>query len=100
MMRNERVATATKGAADVEGVVIHHSGQDFTASVEMAEIFYRRSREVLAGGRAELVPLLHRGGVELLLVCPVDAVETSALATTVRLVSPIPPEHPHRPTPC
>lgn len=95
-MDEERVVTAIE---DVDGIVIHHSGRNFTASVEMAEIFYRRSREVLAGGRAELVPLLHRGGVELLLVCPADAVETSALATTVRLVNPVPSEHPHCPAP-
>lgn len=53
------------GARDV---IIQHSGHDFVASKDMAEIFRRRSREVLASGHAELVPLLHSEGIELLLV--------------------------------
>jgi hypothetical protein len=34
----------------------------------MAKIFLRRSEEVVAEDRSELVPLLHEGGIEMLAV--------------------------------
>jgi hypothetical protein len=36
----------------------------------MAAIFESRANDAIARGETELVPLLHRGGVDLLLVSP------------------------------
>lgn len=48
--------------------VIHFAGQDFVTRESMAEIFLRKSGRVAAEGSAELVPLLHENGLDLLLV--------------------------------
>ncbi|MEO7005510.1 MAG: hypothetical protein ABI275_06035 [Terrimesophilobacter sp.] len=49
-------------------VLICYGGREFAARPSMAEVFLRNSRRVLDSGHSELVPLLHEGGVELLLV--------------------------------
>lgn len=67
-------------------VVVHHSGRDFFSSASMAEIFHRRSREVIASGHAELVPLLHFDGVELLLVGLETTTETHEQAPLLKAV--------------
>jgi hypothetical protein len=41
---------------------------------DMAEIFLRHARKILASGGSELTPLLHRDGVELVLISPSTAV--------------------------
>jgi hypothetical protein len=51
-------------------VLLHCCGRDFLVRVSMAQIFLRRSRDIVARGGAELVPLLHDGGVDLLLITP------------------------------
>jgi len=51
-------------------VAVHHGGRSYVATAEMAEIFARRAEAAIRNGRSELVPLAHRGGVELLLVGP------------------------------
>lgn len=52
------------------GRVIHHSGRTFFATEAMGDIFAAAASDVVARGDTELVPLLHRGGVDLLLVGP------------------------------
>ncbi len=49
-------------------VCIHHGGRRFVASAEMAGIFLRHAQRLIDDGDTQLVPLLHREGVELLLV--------------------------------
>ena len=51
-----------------EPVCVHHGGHEFIASSEMAGIFLRHAQQLIDDGDAQLVPLLHRGGIELLLV--------------------------------
>ncbi|NQX33897.1 hypothetical protein [Herbiconiux sp. VKM Ac-2851] len=52
------------------GRVVHHGGRTFFATETMAEIFEAAAADIVARGDTELVPLLHRGGVDLLLVGP------------------------------
>jgi hypothetical protein len=49
---------------------VHHSGRAFIATATMASIFKAHADDVIARGETELVPLLHRGGVDLLLITP------------------------------
>src|ERR1700712_1141663 len=49
---------------------VHHSGRAFVATATMASIFAARANDVIGRGDTELVPLLHRGGVDLLLISP------------------------------
>lgn len=51
-----------------EPVCIHHGGREFIASSGMAGIFLRRAQQLIDDGDAQLVPLLHRNGIDLLLV--------------------------------
>lgn len=48
--------------------VILYGGRSFSCTPDMARIFLRRAREVIERGDEQLVPLLHVGGIELLLV--------------------------------
>lgn len=50
--------------------VVQHGGRDFYATQDMAAIFTARADGVMARHDTELVPLLHRDGVELLLIAP------------------------------
>jgi hypothetical protein len=69
-------------------VVIHCAGQDFLVKKSLAEIFLRHARNILASGGSELTPLLHAGGVELILITPSTAaaclVEGRALLSTAQ----------------
>ncbi len=63
----------TTAAGPVDTVVparefINYGGRRFSCSPEMARIFLKHAREVIESGDQELVPLLHSGGIELLLV--------------------------------
>jgi hypothetical protein len=49
---------------------VHHGGRAFIATAAMAAIFKAHAEDAIARGETELVPLLHRGGVELLLISP------------------------------
>jgi hypothetical protein len=49
-------------------ICIHHGGRRFVASAQMAEIFVRRAQRLIDDGEAQLVPLLHLDGLELLLI--------------------------------
>lgn len=48
--------------------IIQYGGQRFDCSSEMAQIFLKHAREVIESGEQQLVPLLHSGGIELLLI--------------------------------
>lgn len=54
-------------------VVVRCAGQDFLVKKSMAEIFLRHAKNILAGSSSELTPLLHTGGVELILISPSTA---------------------------
>ena len=49
---------------------VHYGGRGYIASKAMADIFASRANTVIADGGTELVPLLHQGGVDLLLISP------------------------------
>lgn len=49
---------------------VHYGGRAFVATATMASIFEARANDVVARADTELVPLLHRGGVDLLLITP------------------------------
>ncbi len=49
---------------------VHHGGRSYVATATMAAIFEAHANDAIARGETELVPLLHRGGVDLLLVTP------------------------------
>ncbi len=63
-------ATESRGlrTATNRPVCIRYCGRDFVASPEMAGIFLRRTQELLDNEDAQLVPLLHRDGIEMLYV--------------------------------
>lgn len=52
----------------VSVITIVYGGRRFVVTAEMAGIFLRHAREVIERGEAQLVPLRHVRGVELLLV--------------------------------
>lgn len=66
----QRDATEPAGTnpATTRPVCIRYGGRDFIASSEMAGIFLRRAQRLIDDGDAQLVPLLHRDGIELLYV--------------------------------
>jgi len=62
--------TLTHRRAHERTVRIHWNGHEYITVASMGEIFLGRVREITTSGRSELVPLLHEGGLELLLVSP------------------------------
>ena len=46
------------------------SGRTFRATETMADIFLAHAGDIAARGLMELVPLLHEGGVDMLLISP------------------------------
>lgn len=66
-----RIPTGTSPVAATGAIrreVIQYGGQQFSCSAEMAQIFLKHAREVIESGEEQLVPLLHSGGIDLLLV--------------------------------
>ncbi|MCS5714981.1 hypothetical protein NVV95_10500 [Herbiconiux sp. CPCC 205716] len=61
------------------GRVVHHGGRTFLATETMAEIFAAAAADIVARGDTELVPLLHRGGVDLLLVGPLTPIAVTRI---------------------
>ncbi|WP_382305853.1 hypothetical protein [Herbiconiux sp. UC225_62] len=59
--------------------VIHHSGRSFFATTTMTDIFIAHARDTAERGDTELVPLLHKGGVELLLIGPLTRVAVTEI---------------------
>jgi hypothetical protein len=64
--------TPSKTVVSVEGYTrtVHHNGNQYFATAEMAEIFRSKAIGTVERGETELIPLLHSQGVELLLVSP------------------------------
>jgi hypothetical protein len=67
-VRSGEVVPARLRARTMRPVCIHYGGHDFTASPQMAGIFLRQAQQLIDEGDAQLVPLLHREGIELLYV--------------------------------
>jgi hypothetical protein len=61
-------AMTAREATAVAWEVIQYGGRSFHCKPEMARIFLKHAREVIESGDEQLVPLLHSGGIELLLV--------------------------------
>ncbi len=73
---------ATEGTSGPPGlqerlITVHCAGRDFRAQPGMAAIFLRRALEIVAENGSGLVPLLHTGGIELLLITPSTAAACS-----------------------
>ncbi|TXN31892.1 hypothetical protein [Lacisediminihabitans profunda] len=64
----DTVQERTPATRNTRPVCIHHGGRKFVASAEMAGIFLHHAQRLIDDGDAQLVPLLHREGVELLLI--------------------------------
>jgi len=60
--RQRRHAPAT------ETVVVVHRGREFVVKRIMADLFLKQARRVVTAHGSELVPLAHRGGVDLLFI--------------------------------
>lgn len=70
MLRLADDRSKSRGSARTWTHTVHHGGRAFIASTAMAAIFESHAAAAIARGETELVPLLHRGGVDLLLVSP------------------------------
>jgi len=55
------------------------SGRSFRTSETMCDIFLAHVSDIVARGLTELVPLLHEGGVEMLLISPTTPLEVTEL---------------------
>jgi|GEM_PF-6617448 len=55
-------------AVGTSSVVVFYGGREFVATHSMADAFFGRAQRVVEAGATELVPLLHSGGVDLLLI--------------------------------
>ncbi len=64
------VAEPRTGPQREPWTVLKCCGREFRVRESMARIFLRRSQDIIAAGGAELVPLLHADGVDLLLITP------------------------------
>jgi hypothetical protein len=63
-----RAIVTTVRAVSTGREIIQYGGRRFSCTPEMARIFLKHAREVIESGDEQLVPLLHSGGIELLLV--------------------------------
>ena len=55
------------------------SGRTFRTSETMCDIFLAHTSDIIARGLTELVPLLHEGGVEMLLVSPTTPITVTEI---------------------
>lgn len=67
---NLRAPNESNFASRVFDRVVQHGGCDYYATRDMAAIFAARAEDVAGRHDTELVPLLHRDGVDLLLIGP------------------------------
>ncbi|MCU1512949.1 MAG: hypothetical protein JWO10_39 [Microbacteriaceae bacterium] len=65
---------------------VHHGGRHYVATTEMAAIFEAHATAAIASGSTELVPLLHRGGVDLLLITPTTSIAVVNIEVGLRPV--------------
>jgi hypothetical protein len=66
-VKTDAEAAMTTTSASPREIIVH-GGRRFDCTPEMARIFLKHAREVIESGEEQLVPLLHSGGIELLLV--------------------------------
>ena len=79
---------------------VHYGGRSYIASKAMAEIFESKANAVVAQGDTELVPLLHQGGVDLLLISPstgftVVPIDLGVTTGRIPVVTPVAAENEH-----
>ena len=79
---------------------VHYGGRNYIASKAMAEIFASKANAVIAEGETELVPLLHQGGVDLLLISPstgftVVPIDLGVTTGRIPVVKPVPAKDEH-----
>ena len=55
------------------------SGRSFRTSETMCDIFLAHTGDIVARGLTELVPLLHEGGVDMLLVSPTTPITVTEI---------------------
>lgn len=60
--------TANAPVQEMPTTSIRYGGQVFVATSAMSEVFLSHAQRVLAENDAQLVTLLHEGGIELLLI--------------------------------
>jgi hypothetical protein len=72
--------------------IIHYGGRHFVATRTMAEIFLAHAEDIIDRNETSLVPLLHKQGVDLLLVGPTSAISISQIDIGISR-----PEHRIRP---
>ena len=65
--------------------VVSVSGREFQTSETMSDIFLAHVSDIAARGEIELVPLVHEGGVEQLLIGP-----NSRITITEAPLTPVP----------
>lgn len=73
MLRLAGPKSAPKDRARRWAVTVHHGGRTFVATREMADVFESRALELVSEGESGLVPLLHRDGIDMLLISPTMA---------------------------
>ena len=54
--------------------IVSVSGREFHTSETMGDIFLAHASDIVARGEIELVPLVHEGGVEKLLIGPMSRI--------------------------
>lgn len=64
----EPLRPAPRVTVTTVGERIQYGGRIFNCTPEMARIFLKHARDVIESGEEQLVPLLHSGGIDLLLV--------------------------------
>ena len=71
--------------------VIRVSGREFRTSETMGDIFLAHASDIVARGEIELVPLVHEGGVDQLLIGPSSRIVVSEapLPTVPTITGPI-----------
>lgn len=67
-VQGEVARPAAFNPAKIRSVCIRYGGHDFIAAPVMAGAFLRRAQKLIDDGGAELVPLLHRDGIEFLYI--------------------------------
>jgi hypothetical protein len=80
MVTVTRLSEVHPDKAEERLVTIRCVGREFVTRLTMAHIFLRRSSDVIADGGAELVPLLHQDGLEMIFVTEVTEITVTDLA--------------------
>ena len=72
--------------------IVSVSGRQFRTSETMGDIFLAHASDIVARGEMELVPLVHEGGVDQLLIGPNSRITITEvpLPTVPSITGPIP----------